>query len=118
MRPIGARYSSDGKCTFCVWAPEKETMTLHIVHPADAKVEMVKDEHGYFNAVLEGITPGCKYFYMPDGVKDYPDPASFYQPEGVHGPSQVIAHDFKWTDTEWRGLPFNNLILYELHVGT
>jgi maltooligosyltrehalose trehalohydrolase len=118
MKAIGARYTSDGKCSFCVWAPEKESMTLHFVSPDDHKVEMNKDEHGYFTAELNNITPGCTYYYMPNGTNDRPDPVSFYQPEGVHGPSQVVAHDFNWTDTEWRGLPFKDLIIYELHVGT
>src|SRR4051812_4600948 len=100
MKAIGARYTSDGKCSFCVWAPEKESMTLHFVSPDDHKVEMNKDEHGYFTAELNNITPGCTYYYMPNGTNDRPDPVSFYQPEGVHGPSQVVAHDFNWTDTE------------------
>jgi maltooligosyltrehalose trehalohydrolase len=55
---------------------------------------------------------------MPDGERDYPDPASFYQPEGVHGPSQVIDHSsHEWRASTWRGLPLQDMVLYELHVG-
>jgi maltooligosyltrehalose trehalohydrolase len=61
----------------------------------------------------------CRYFFKPDGEKDYPDPASFYQPEGVHGPSQVVNHSlYQWNDQEWKGLPLEELIIYEMHVGT
>ncbi|HWJ29950.1 MAG TPA: malto-oligosyltrehalose trehalohydrolase, partial [Flavisolibacter sp.] len=64
------------------------------------------------------IKEGAKYFYMPDGEKDIPDPGSHFQPEGVHGPSQVITQDFPWDDQDWKGMPLSDLILYEMHVGT
>jgi maltooligosyltrehalose trehalohydrolase len=118
MNQVGARYSRNGSCCFTVWAPEKETMTLHIVAPAEQKVEMVKDKEGYFSTTLNDIQPGCRYFFMPNGEKSFPDPASFFQPEGVHGPSEVVDHDrYEWLDAGWRGLPLSDLILYEMHVG-
>src|SRR5690606_30236828 len=68
---------------------------------------------------LPGLPPGCRYFYRPAGGKDYPDPASHYQPEGVHGPSETVDHAaYAWQDAPWKGLPLNSLILYELHTGT
>ena len=80
---------------------------------------MTKNEQGYFTVDVENINSGCRYFYKPDGEKDYPDPGSHFQPEGVHGPSQVIDHDsFKWNDQLWRGIPIKDLIFYEIHVGT
>jgi maltooligosyltrehalose trehalohydrolase len=119
MTPIGAHYNHiDNTCTFCVWAPLKETMILELVHPVKQKVEMAKDELGYFTATVKNTEPGTQYFYLPDGTKRIPDPASFYQPQGVHGPSEVIGHNYNWNDAAWKGLPFNDLILYELHVGT
>ncbi|QCR23190.1 malto-oligosyltrehalose trehalohydrolase [Pontibacter sp. SGAir0037] len=115
----GASYSENGHCTFSVWAPHRESMLLHLVYPQDQKHEMQKDKWGYFSIELEGISPGDRYFFMPDGEHDYPDPASHYQPEGVHGPSQVVDHrSYTWLDTNWRGIPFKDLILYELHIGT
>lgn len=118
MQYAGALYS-DGRCRFTVWAPEKETMILHLVSPDDRKVEMLKNASGYFTVDLYDIEPGSRYFYMPDGVKDYPDPTSFYQPEGVSGPSEVLDHNgYQWQDKQWRGLPLKELIFYELHVGT
>jgi maltooligosyltrehalose trehalohydrolase len=115
----GAQYLQNNKTQFTVWAPEKETMQLHIVHPTEQKLQLQKDKEGYFSITVENIQPGSRYFFMPDGKKDYPDPTSNYQPEDVFGPSEVIDHNaYEWHDGKWRGLPFNDLILYELHVGT
>ncbi len=115
----GAKYSGNGRCQFTVWAPEKEKMTLHIVYPNEQKVQMQKDEEGYFT--VEVATPaGTRYLYIiDDAEKGLPDPASQYQPEGVHGPSEVVDHaSFKWNDNKWKGIPFEETILYELHIGT
>src|SRR5438477_6113197 len=114
---IGATYLGNGNTEFTVWTPLKEKMVLHIVHPFDKKIEMQKDEQGYFHVVAEA-QPGCRYFFMP-GEKDLPDPASRFQPLGVHGPSEIIDQSaFKWSDENWKGISFSELILYELHVGT
>jgi maltooligosyltrehalose trehalohydrolase len=114
---IGATYLGNGHTEFTVWAPLKEKMVLHIVHPFDKETEMQKDALGYFH-VVEKVGAGCKYFFKVDG-KDLADPASQLQPEGVHGPSEVIDHTiYSWKDEKWKGLSFSDLILYELHVGT
>ena len=73
---------------------------------------------GYFHAVVEGISAGALYRYRLDGEKERPDPASRYQPRGVHGPSQIIDSSFKWNDSRWRGIPLEKYVFYELHVGT
>jgi maltooligosyltrehalose trehalohydrolase len=115
----GSFYKDDSGCTFCVWAPLQERMILHIVHPEERKIEMTKDKAGYFKVTTLNALPGCRYFFMPDQAVDYPDPASHYQPLGITGPSEVVDHTlFPWEDTPWHGLPFTDLILYELHVGT
>ncbi|WP_128546350.1 malto-oligosyltrehalose trehalohydrolase [Larkinella soli] len=119
MKTIGAGHLAEGRCLFTVWAPEKEKMILHLVHPDDRKVPMQRDEEGYFRAEVSDVFPGHRYFFRPDDGEDYPDPASHFQPEGVHGPSEVVDHAaFRWTDERWRGLRFRDLVLYELHVGT
>ncbi len=106
-------------CTFRVWAPEKEKMTLHVVHPEERMIEMQKDGQGYFSVTAAGTGPGTRYFYKPGDDASLPDPGSQFQPEGVHGPSEIIDHNsFQWTDNDWKGIPFGELILYELHVGT
>src|ERR1044071_3671828 len=110
---IGANYIGNNKCIFSVWAPLKTSMMLHLVHSSDRKLEMKKDESGYFTLEVNDVPPGSRYFFMPDGEKDYPDPASHFQPEGVHGPSEVINHDnYIWLDEQWCGKPFQDFILY------
>lgn len=79
---------------------------------------MEKDTEGYWKTTIAGITPAVKYFYLLDDEKDRADPASHYQPEGVHGASQIIDHSaFLWSDGNWRGIPLSEMIIYELHVG-
>jgi maltooligosyltrehalose trehalohydrolase len=119
MKTIGATYLTNNRCLFSVWAPEKKSMILHIVHPVDQKIPMRKDEWGYFSTQTEGILPGYRYFFRPEDEGDYPDPASHYQPEGVHGPSEVLDHhQYQWHDMSWHGLAIKDLIFYEIHIGT
>ncbi len=120
MNGIGAIYDRrSGACTFCVWAPLRERVEVKIVSPADQIVPMARDAAGYWQATVQGILPGARYFYCLDNDRERPDPASRFQPEGVHGPSQVVDHAaFPWSDGEWRGLPLESLIMYELHVAT
>jgi maltooligosyltrehalose trehalohydrolase len=118
MKP-GVKLSEGRGCTFSVWAPEKEAMILHIVHPFEKEIAMNRDDFGYFSMEIENAGDGCRYFYKPDGEKDIPDPASNFQPEGVHGPSQVVDHSrFRWKDISWKGIPLKDLVIYEIHVGT
>jgi maltooligosyltrehalose trehalohydrolase len=115
---IGSHVLPDGNQEFKVWAPLKEKMFLHVVQPFDKKIEMQKDDGGYFHATVE-TDDLCRYFLVPEGKQEFPDPASQFQPEGVHGPSEVVDHSaYKWNDSNWKGIPFGELILYELHIGT
>lgn len=108
----------DGSCIFRVWAPECETMSLHIVHPRERTIPMTNSEEGYFIIHAQGICAGTWYYYSREG-RDLPDPASFFQPQGVAGPSEVVDHQqFTWEDSAWKGLPVSELIFYEVHVGT
>lgn len=94
-------------------------MQLHVVYPQEQLLPMTKNESGYFAITVNNVAEGTRYYYQPEEGKDVPDPASHYQPEGVHGPSEVVHHtSFAWEDAGWCGLPFNQLVLYELHVGT
>ncbi len=118
MRTLAAEKTGN-KTRFTVWAPLREKMILHLVHPKDEKKEMTKDAEGYWQVTVEEVPADALYFFMPDGEKDYPDPASAFQPEGVHGPSGVVDHSlFSWKDHEWKGLSLEELVIYELHVGT
>lgn len=118
MQMIGAIYHNN-HVFFKVWAPLKKEMRLHIISPNDISYDMKSDRNGYFVLALENAAAEIQYFYQPDRTKDYPDPASRYQPKGVHGPSQVINHsEFVWTDEHWRGIAVDHLLLYEVHIGT
>jgi maltooligosyltrehalose trehalohydrolase len=116
----GAHYLGGNRCHFVVWAPEKEKVTLHTITPQSRRLPMRKVEDGYFETEAAQVPPGTTYFYqLDDEDQDLPDPASHYQPEGVHGPSQVIDHvGYPWRDAAWHGRPFRDMVLYELHVGT
>ncbi len=116
---VGSNYLGNGCCEFTVWAPAHEEVALQIVSPAHRLLPMQKDELGYFNILAEDIEPGTLYFYKLSGKEDRPDPASHSQPKDVHGPSEVVDHsNMTWTDAGWSGIPLEEMIIYELHVGT
>ena len=72
-----------------------------------------------FEVFVPWLAAGARYRYRIDGEGPYPDPASRFQPEGVHGPSEVIDPAwFAWTDGGWSGVAAAELVVYELHVGT
>jgi maltooligosyltrehalose trehalohydrolase len=80
---------------------------------------MKKSQNGYWLLSNKDIEAGTQYFFRLNDSLDRPDPASNYQPSGVHGPSEVIDHgSFNWMDANWSGVPLEQLIIYELHVGT
>src|SRR5678815_482400 len=119
MKRIGATYLGEGRCEFRVWAPEKKEMLLYLVSPDKRKLPMALAPDGYFTLTEEQVFPGTRYFFMPDGAEKFPDPASHFQPEGVHGASEVVDHNtFSWQDQTWKSPPLKELVLYELHVGT
>jgi maltooligosyltrehalose trehalohydrolase len=112
----------DGPVThFRVWAPLTRQVELVIERPdtpADSHV-MDAGPAGFFTAALEDAPPGTRYRYRLDGRGPHPDPASRFQPEGVHGASLVVdPRDFVWSDRGWTGCPLDALAIYELHVGT
>jgi maltooligosyltrehalose trehalohydrolase len=115
--PLGAIHQSDGSTRFRVWAPLARQLTLDLTDPRRAEVPMRAAGGGYFEAVVPDLRPGGLYFYrFENGVKR-PDPASRFQPQGVHGPSAVTSQTFPWTDADWRGLPWDEYVIYEAHVG-
>ena len=116
--PLGATYLGEGRSHFLVWAPHAENVEVHIAGPTDRTIEMQRQDRGYHQAFAEGVAPGTRYDYRLDGQTEKPDPASHYQPEGVHGPSEVVDLAFKWEDAGWSGLDLADYIIYEIHVGT
>ncbi|MBU1998435.1 MAG: malto-oligosyltrehalose trehalohydrolase [Candidatus Omnitrophica bacterium] len=115
---IGAQYSAGKGCEFVVWAPFAKSISLHIIAPFKQRVAFSRLEAGYWKVALNNVFPGARYFYELDGRVIRPDPASFFQPEGVHKASQVVGHaDFSWNDQRWNNFSLEDYIIYELHVG-
>ncbi len=115
---LGANMMSDGSCSFLVWAPFAKSVKLQIELPGSCQIQMKAIDNGYFHCTTSAAPAQARYFYLLDGEKERPDPASRYQPQGVHGPSQVYCDSFEWTDLGWSGLPLTDAVFYELHVGT
>jgi len=107
-----------GGCRFRVWAPKARAVQVHVVHPAERVIPLEPRGRGYHEADVAGVGAGTRYRYVLDGKAEYPDPASRLQPDGVHGPSEVVDPAFTWADAGWRGLALANHIIYELHAGT
>jgi maltooligosyltrehalose trehalohydrolase len=93
-------------------------MQVRLLKPGGERLFPMERHGEFFEAVVEGAGAGSDYFYRLDGERDRPDPVSRHQPHGVHGPSRVVdPHDFNWRDGGWRGLPLEDYLTYELHVG-
>lgn len=117
-KKLGATYLGASRCLFRVWAPERESVELHLLAPIDRFYKLEKDERGYWHAMLDEVEPGARYLYRLDGKVEWPDPASKFQPDGVHKASQVVAAEYEWSDQDWFGIPLTQHVIYELHVGT
>jgi maltooligosyltrehalose trehalohydrolase len=114
---IGVTFNSSA-AQVRVWAPEAGKVELKLQH-SDLLIALEKEERGYWSAATDQIAVGDCYWFILDGGKQVPDPASVAQPEGVHGPSQAINLYFDWSvNKEWQNIPLKDYILYELHTGT
>jgi maltooligosyltrehalose trehalohydrolase len=91
---------------------------VQILSPKKRTAHLSRDRDGYHEGIVPDVEPGNRYLYRLDGEKERPDPASRFQPDGVHGPSQICRAEFPWEDSPWQGIPWEDYLLYELHVGT
>lgn len=115
--PFGAELERDGT-RFRLWAPRAAGVSLRLEGDRPVDLAMAGDGNGWFALTTERAAPGARYRYLVDGAP-YPDPASRRQPEGVHGPSEVVdPQAYDWSDADWRGRPWEEIVLYELHLGT
>lgn len=115
---LGHTYLGDQTCSFNIWAPHLETLELLIVTQNNRRHSLLKQPNGYWTGQVENIKPGDNYYFVLNGNLERPDPISNLQPEGVHGPSQVVDHAYSWSDETWRGKALEEYVIYELHVGT
>jgi malto-oligosyltrehalose trehalohydrolase len=110
---FGAEATREG-VTFRLWAPavSRVEVMLDRPHPMQALAD------GWYQADIAGLGAGTLYKYRIDGEIEVPDPASHFQPHDVNGPSEVIDHEsFEWRTTSWRGRPWPEAAILELHVG-
>jgi maltooligosyltrehalose trehalohydrolase len=123
--PIGAEPCAAGT-HFRVWAPRAQRLEVVLEGAAGSdpqeprNVALTAEPEGYFAGLAPGVDPGTRYRFRLDSQPNlHPDPASRYQPDGCHGPSEVIDPTaFSWHDDGWRGPRLEGQVLYEMHVGT
>ncbi len=117
-KKTGAWYKGAGICEFTIWAPKAGSIKISLA-TEEKTIALEQGEKGYWSATVPNINPGDLYYVIMNDNQQMPDPASHSQPEGVHGQSEVIDHhSFPWSDTQWKGIPLGDYIIYELHVGT
>jgi maltooligosyltrehalose trehalohydrolase len=118
--PQGAFRQTDGGVLWRIWAPLFEKMTLVAFSPEGCvEFEMTPDGCGYFVHRQPYVVESIRYAYKLADGNLYPDPASRWQPDGVHRHSAVFIPELhKWSDAGWCGIAREDLVIYELHVGT
>jgi maltooligosyltrehalose trehalohydrolase len=108
-----------GLCDFVLWAPKSTSVALELSENGAVRMVPMNLEQDYWQLQAHDVMPGSLYRYCLDGREFRPDPASAFQPQGVHGPSMVIDQGaYRWNDEGWKGYGLSELIIYELHVGT
>ena len=118
--PFGAQVLEGGRIRFRLWAPAAKRVDVVLQEPRDGAIllPMESRDAGWFELTSDQVTAGDCYRYRIDDFGEVPDPASRYNPQGVHGPSQIIEPgQFVWNDRNWRGRPWEEAIIYQLHVG-
>jgi maltooligosyltrehalose trehalohydrolase len=104
---------------FRVWAPARRHVDVRVETGAPGLHPLAPERDGWFSGLVPGLCSGARYRYRLDEADAFPDPSSRFQPEGPHGPSEVVDPSrFGWTDASWPGLRPDGQVLYELHVGT
>jgi maltooligosyltrehalose trehalohydrolase len=118
VKPYGATVRGN-EVEFRVWAPNLNTVTLRLMRAGRAAEDIPMHREGQDFVATAEARAGDRYAYTLEGSQPVPDPVSRFLPEGVHGPTEIIDPSlFNWSDKGWRGLPLEDYIIYELHVGT
>ncbi|MDK4734783.1 malto-oligosyltrehalose trehalohydrolase [Rhizobium sp. CNPSo 3490] len=112
---FGPAFTEDG-VLFRLWAPLHESVSLKIEGSDPRPMQAAED--GWHKCAVADAGPGTQYrFILPDGLQ-IPDPASRFQPQDVHGPSEVVdLAAYRWSTREWAGRPWEEMVIYELHIG-
>src|SRR5215467_6267124 len=114
--PVGAEPAGGG-VHFRVWAPRRKQ--IEVVLDQSSAVPLDREPNGYFSGIADSARAGMHYRFRLDGALLVPDPASRFQPEGPHGPSEIInPSSFHWKDDGWHGVRIEGQVIYEMHIGT
>jgi maltooligosyltrehalose trehalohydrolase len=117
--PVGADVLPEGGVHFRVWAPKRRNVEIVFVEGGSAVAGLEPEGNGYFSGLVPKARAGLLYRYRLDGDGPFPDPASRFQPDGPHGPSQIVDPGaFRWTDGAWPGVRLAGQVVYEMHLGT
>jgi len=118
--PFGAQRCGDGQTRFRLWGPTAKEVSLCLMEPSgEILLPMRLSDSGWYELCTNRARVGSHYKFQLGADQKVPDPASRFQPRDVHGPSEVIdPGSFKWQDSAWRGRPWEEAVIYELHVGT
>jgi malto-oligosyltrehalose trehalohydrolase len=118
--PFGAEVLTAGRVRFSLWAPAAQHIELCLEDgTATTMLPLEPTGNGWFQLITSAACAGSRYYYRINGDRGVPDPASRFQPDDVHGASEVVdPHAFIWQDSGWRGRPWETAVIYELHVGS
>ncbi|HEY4660446.1 MAG TPA: malto-oligosyltrehalose trehalohydrolase [Terriglobales bacterium] len=115
--PFGAELRDDGTARFRLWAPKASSVAVQFKN-LERALPLSRGDEGWFELTTEARA-GAKYSFKIDDAQLVPDPASRFQPSGVHGPSELIDPlNYAWQDSNWKGRRWDEAVIYELHVGT
>src|SRR5262245_54531133 len=115
---VGAEVADDGEVDFRVWAAQAKSVAV-VLEEQGRSVSLDRSDDGYFGGRTHALAGERYWFQIDEASEQYPDPASRYQPDGPHGPSEIVDPlIFKWTDDAWPGVKLDGQVIYELHVGT
>ncbi|WP_163267714.1 malto-oligosyltrehalose trehalohydrolase [Chelativorans alearense] len=112
----GAHLNDDGSAVFRLWAPPLDQLLLKVAQMPERSMDRRAD--GWFELTVDGLGDGTQYQFVLPGGMTVPDPASRAQASGVHGPSLLVSSDYDWKMPDWKGRPWNEAVVYELHPGT
>jgi len=118
--PFGADIAADGSTRFRLWAPGASEVVVEVASgQARLGASLTAVGDGWFETNMKNLAPGARYGFRIDGGLLVPDPASRFNPDDVHSPSMLVDPlDFVWSELAWYGRPWEEAVLYELHVGT
>ena len=117
--PVGAEVLPEGGVHFRVWAPQRKRVEVVFADASRKPVPLSAEKPGYFAGLVKEASAGDLYRLRLDDEGEFPDPASRFQPEGPHGPSQVVdPAAYRWNDGGWKGISLEGQVIYEMHIGT